>query len=44
VRHDRCLKAVPEGDETEPATTYAFQCECGVAFTVTVRDREHARG
>ena len=42
-KHDRCLKAFHEGEETEPATTYAFQCECGVAFTVMVRDREHAR-
>ena len=40
VKHDRCLKPFSEGDETDPATYYAFQCECGTGFTVTVRQSE----
>lgn len=43
VKHDRCLKPFSEGEETEPATSYAFQCECGVAFTATVRESEAGR-
>ena len=30
--------------ESEPSTTFAFQCECGVAFTETVRERQRALG
>jgi hypothetical protein len=38
-KHDRCFKPFTDGDvsETEPAITYALQCECGIAFTETVR-------
>jgi hypothetical protein len=43
LRHDRCFKPFTEGDTngTEPATTYAFQCTCGAAFTETVREGAH---
>ena len=39
VKRDRCFKPFTEGDvnDTLPAVTYAFQCECGVAFTETAR-------
>ena len=45
VQHDRCFKPFTEGDvnETEPAVNYALQCECGVAFTETVRDGNGCR-
>jgi hypothetical protein len=40
AKHDRCFKPFTDGDvnETVPAVSYALQCECGVAFTETVRE------
>jgi hypothetical protein len=40
--NERCCKPFTDGgaSESEPAVTYAFQCECGVGFTETVRESE----
>ena len=42
AKHDRAMRPFKDGD-TEPATTYAFQCQCGVGFTVTIRESEESR-
>jgi hypothetical protein len=44
VKRDRSLIRFAIGEnESEPSTSYALQCECGVAFTETVRQSEDAK-
>jgi hypothetical protein len=44
VKRDRSLTWFAAGEnESEPSITYALQCECGVAFTETVRRSEDAK-
>jgi hypothetical protein len=44
VKRDRSLMWFAAGEnESEPSITYALQCECGVAFTETVRQSEDAK-